>query len=238
VDGKVIVIVGGPQARGAVALDAATGKEVWARDGGKESYSSAHLVSIRGKPQILIHDNKRLAALSVADGAVLWERAGEDENIIPMIQPHPMDAGLLLVSSGQDLTLLDVCEEGAKWIAKEQWTTKKFKPTFNDFVVHDGHAYGLDNGILGCVNLKTGERVWKKGRYGLGQVMLLPDQGALLILSETGELAVVDAKPQEPADPVRIPAIEGKTWNHPAIVKDRLYVRNAKEMACYRLRGP
>jgi hypothetical protein len=66
--------------------------------------------------------------------------------------------------------------------------------------------------------------------------MLLADQGALLILTEKGELAIVDAKPQEPADPVRIPAIEGKTWNHPAIVKDRLYVRNASEMACFRLR--
>ena len=238
VDGKVIVFVGGPKARGTVALDAATGKEVWAREGGKESYSSAHLVSIRGTPQILIHDNKRLAALSVADGAVLWERAGESENIIPMTQPHPLEAGLLLVSSGQDLALLEICEEGTKWIAKEKWTTKKFQATFNDLVIHDGHAYGLDNGILGCVDLKTGERVWKKGRYGLGQVLLLADQGALLILSETGELALVDAKPQEPADPVRIAALKGKTWNHPAIVNDRLHVRNAIEMACYRLRGP
>jgi outer membrane protein assembly factor BamB len=238
VDGKVVVFVGGPNARGAVAVDAATGKEVWARDGGKESYSSAHLVSIRGKPQIMMHDNKRLAALSVADGTVLWERPGENENIIPMIQPHPMEAGLLLVSSGQDLTLLDVCEDAGKWTASEKWSTKKFKPSFNDFVVHEGHAYGLDDGILSCVDLKSGERVWKKGRYGSGQVMLLADQGALLILSEKGELAVVDARPQEPGDPVRIPAIEGKTWNHPALVKDRLFVRNATEMACYRLRSP
>ena len=238
VEGKVIVFVGGPSARGAVAVDAATGKEVWARDGGKESYSSAHLVSIRGQSQIVMHDNKRLAGLSVADGTVLWERPGENENIIPMTQPHPMDAGLLLVSSGQDLALLDVCEEGGKWTAKEKWSTKKFKPSFNDFVVHDGHAYGLDDGILSCVNLNTGERVWKKGRYGAGQVMLIADQGALLILSEKGELAVVDAKPQEPGEPSRFPAIAGKTWNHPALVKDRLYIRNATEMACYRLRGP
>ena len=238
VDGKVVVFVGGPNARGAVALDAATGKEIWARDGGKESYCSAHLVTIRTKPQILMHDNKRLAALSITDGAVLWERPGENENIIPMIQPHQMDAGLLLVSSGQDLTLLDVVEEGGKWTATEKWTTKRFKPSFNDFVVHDGHAYGLDDGILSCVNLKTGERVWKKGRYGSGQVMLIADQGALLILSEKGELAVVDAKPQEPGEPALFPAIAGKTWNHPALVKDRLYVRNATEMACYRLRGP
>jgi outer membrane protein assembly factor BamB len=235
-DGKVIVFVGGPNARGAVALDAATGREIWVRDGGKESYCSAHLVTLRGTPQILMHDNKRLASLSISDGAVLWERPGENENIIPMIQPHPLEAGLLLVSSGQDLALLDVAEAGGKWSAVEKWTTKKFKPSFNDFVVHDGHAYGLDDGILSCVDLKTGERVWKKGRYGAGQVLLLADQGALLILSEKGELVIVGARPQEPGEPARFPAIEGKTWNHPALVKDRLYVRNATEMACYRLR--
>jgi len=238
VDGKVIVFVGGAKARGTVALDAATGKEIWARDGGKESYCSAHVVTLRGKPQILMHDNKRLAALSVADGAVLWERPGESEQIIPMIQPHVLEGGLLLVSAVQDLSLLDVAEDGGKWTATEKWTTKKFKPSYNDFVVHDGYAYGFDDGILSCVRLKTGERVWKKGRYGGGQVMLISEQGALLVLSEKGELALVEAKPQEPGEPVRFPAIEGKTWNHPVLVKDRLYVRNAKEMACYRLRGP
>jgi outer membrane protein assembly factor BamB len=238
VDGKVVVFVGGPNARGTVAVDAETGKEIWARGGGKESYCSAHLVSMGGKPRILMHDNRRLAALAVEDGAVLWERPGENENIIPMIQPHPLEAGLLLVSSGQDLTLVDVAEAGGQWTAAEKWTTKKFKPSFNDVVVHDGHAYGLDNGTLGCVDLRTGERVWRKGRYGAGQVLLIADQGALLILSEEGELAVVDALPREPGNPVRVPAIKGKTWNHPALVKDRLYVRNADEMACYRLRGP
>ena len=110
---------------------------------------------------------------------------------------------------------------------------------YDDLVIYGpaGADWGQKSWV-GAFNLKTGERVWKKGRYGGGQVMLLADQGALLILSETGELAVVPAKPQEPADPVRIPAIHGKTWNHPAIVKDHLYVRNAEEMACYRLRVP
>ncbi|MBI3856263.1 MAG: PQQ-like beta-propeller repeat protein, partial [Planctomycetes bacterium] len=236
-DGKIVVFVGGSSAKGVLAFDAATGAPAWSREGGKESYSSAQLVALRGKAQIVMQDNRRMAGLSVSDGAVLWERPGEGESIIPMIQPHPLEDGSLLVSSGQDLALLDLQENGGKWNVTEKWTTKRFKPTFNDIVVHGGHAFGLDGGFLSCVDLRNGERVWKKGRYGSGQLLLLADQGLLLVLSETGELALVDARPQEPGEAFRFQALEGKTWNHPALAGDRVYVRNATEMACYRLRA-
>jgi outer membrane protein assembly factor BamB len=234
VDGKVIVFVGG--GRGTAAFDAATGAPAWSREGGKDSYSSAQLVSLHGKPQVVMQDSQRTVGLLVSDGAVLWERANADPNIVPMLQPHPQEDGAILISYGQDLALLDLREDGGKWSIAEKWSSTRFKPQFDDFVVHEGHVYGLDNGILSCVKVATGERVWKKGRYGLGQVMLLSDQGLLVVLSEKGELALVDARPEEPAEDFRFQAIEGKTWNHPVIVKDRLYLRNAQEMACYKLR--
>jgi outer membrane protein assembly factor BamB len=233
-DGKVIVFVGGT--KGTVAFDAASGAPAWSREGGEHSYVSAQLATLRGKPQIVMQDNKRMAGLAVADGAVLWERANPSPNAIPMLQPHVADEGALLASTAQDLLLLEVREEGGKWTAADKWVSTRFLPSFDDFVVHEGHVYGLDNGVLSCVKIASGERVWKKGRYGSGQLVLLADQSLLVVLSEKGELALVDARPQEPADPFRFPALKGKTWNHPVIVKDRVYVRNAEEMACYRLR--
>jgi outer membrane protein assembly factor BamB len=234
VDGKVIVFAGG--SRGVAAFDAVTGTPGWSLASGKDSYSSAHLVPVRGKPQIVMQDNKRTVALAAADGALLWERANESEAVIPMLQPSPRPDGMLLVSSGQDLALLELREEAGAWKALEKWATPRFKPTFNDFVVHDGHAYGLDDGVLSCVDLQDGRRVWKKGRYGGGQLALLAEQGVLLVLSEKGELVLVDARPQEPGEVFRFQAIGGKTWNHPVVVGDRVYVRNAAEMACFRLR--
>jgi outer membrane protein assembly factor BamB len=234
VDGKVIVFAGG--SKGCAAFDTATGAPVWSREGGKDSYSSAHLVHVGGKPQIVMQDTRRMVGLAIADGAVLWERANLTPSIIPMLQPHLLEDGGLLASSGQDLALLELKEEGGSWKVVQKWISARFRPNFDDFVVHEGHVYGLDDGILSCVDVTTGARVWKKGRYGSGQVLLLPDQGALIVLSEKGELALIEARPQEPADEFRFPAIEGKTWNHPAVVQDRLYVRNSVEMACYRLR--
>jgi len=108
-------------------------------------------------------------------------------------------------------------------------------PSFNDFVVHDGHIYGFDGSIFCCVDLATGQRRWKDGRYGHGQALLLADQGLLLVASETGDAVLLAADPERHRELGRFRAITGKTWNHPVLAHGRVYVRNAEEMACYEL---
>jgi hypothetical protein len=121
------------------------------------------------------------------------------------------------------------------WSVQERWTSAGLKPYYNDFVVHDGHAYGFDGSILACIDLKDGKRKWKGGRYGNGQLVLLPGQNMLLVLSEGGELALVGAAPGSFKELARFKAIEGKCWNHPVLAGDVVLVRNDQEMAAFRL---
>ena len=142
---------------------------------------------------------------------------------------------LISVDNASGLRRVSVSQAGGGWTTQERWTSTGLKPYFNDFVVHEGYAYGFDGTILASIDLRDGTRKWKGGRYGNGQLVLLADQNALLVLSEEGELALVGATPERFVELGRAPGIDGKTWSHPVLVGDRLLVRNAEEMAAFRL---
>jgi hypothetical protein len=139
------------------------------------------------------------------------------------------------MNGGLGIRRLAVAHGAGGWKVDERWTSNGLKPYFNDFVVHKGHAFGFDGNILSCIDLEDGKRVWKGGRYGNGQLVLLADQDLLLVLSEEGELALVRATPDEFKEVAKFPVLSGKTWNHPVLVRDVLLVRNDEEMAAFRL---
>ena len=153
------------------------------------------------------------------------------------MQPALTADGDILISRGEKTGMrrIAVAHRPGGWTIEERWTSNRLKPYFSDFVVHDGHAFGFDGSILACIDVEDGERKWKGGRYGSGQLLLLADQSLLLVVSETGELALVGAAPDRFTELARFPAIEGKTWNHPVLVDDVLLVRNGQEMAAFRL---
>jgi outer membrane protein assembly factor BamB len=177
-------------------------------------------------------------SVAPADGTVLWEYPWPSDTRI--VQPAlTSDGDVLMIAmtaaGGTGTRRMAVAHGPGGWTLAERWTSPGLKPYFNDFVVHDGHAFGFDGSILACIDLKDGKRMWKGGRYGNGQLVLLPDQDVLLVLSEDGELALVGATADQFKELARFPAIEGKTWNHPALAGDVLLVRNGQEMAAFRL---
>jgi outer membrane protein assembly factor BamB len=219
------------------AYDLAGGKPRWFGANGGGGYSSPQLATIGGVEQIVFLSGTGATGFDPSDGKTLWNYAWEGT---PIVQPALTPEGDVLVTSGDSMggmgmRRLAVTRDAGAWKVEERWTSNGLKPYFNDFVLHDGYAFGFDGRILSCIDLKDGTRKWKGGRFGQGQMMLLRDQDLLLVISEEGELALVSATPDKFTEVARFQAIEGKTWNHPVLVRDTLLVRNDQEMAAFRL---
>jgi outer membrane protein assembly factor BamB len=235
VDDLLIVAASGRLA----AYDVATGKPRWLAQTGGGGYSSPQLMTIGGVAQILLLSGSGATSVAPADGKRLWQHSLETGARI--VQPTLTADGDVLMTvggegmGGEGVRRIGVALGPGGWSVQERWTSRDLKPNFNDLVVHKGHAFGFDGSILACIDLADGKRKWKGGRYGNGQLVLLADEDVLLVLSEEGELALVKATPDQFTEIARFPAIEGKTWNHPALVGNVLLVRNGEEMAAFQL---
>ena len=224
-----------------VAYDAATGNPRWFGPRGGDSYSSPQFVTINGVQQIVLMTSTGATGVALADGKELWNHSWPSDTRI--LQPAVAADGEFVISvgdgmGGNGMRLIAVKQgQGGSggWTTEERWTSEDLNANFTDFVIHKGHVFGFDFGTLTCIDVKDGKRKWKSPQHGYGQLVLLPDQDLLLMLSEKGELELVKATPDQFTELARFPVLEGKTWNHPALVGDVVLVRNDHEMAAFRL---
>jgi len=233
-DELVVVSPGGPDSRSLVAYNRVDGSFVWGGGNDSPGYSTPQLRTIAGVPQIVVVNGMSVAAHDPQTGAILWE--------VPWGDGHPNAANplllagnRLLVSSGYGIgsALYQISAETEKLGVTKLYETKRLKAKFANYVAYEGYVYGLDDGILTCIDPATGERKWKRGRYGHGQMLLVEDK--LLIQSEKGALALVDPSPEEFRDLSSIDVLGGKAWNSMAISGNLVLMRNHKEAVCLEL---
>jgi outer membrane protein assembly factor BamB len=233
---SVVVYAGGKDDKGILAYDRETGKPRWQAPAGDHSYSSPQLATLAGREVVLLLSNTGLAAVDASSGKPAWTYDWQFQNY-RALQPLLVDGSSIVLGTGMGMGTrrIDVAPEKGGVDFKERWTTLDMKPDFNDFISYNGYLYGLDHNILCCVDLATGKKKWKNGRYGNGQLLFLPDAGQLLVLSESGDLVLIRATPDKLDEVARQKVLEGKTWNHPVLVGNRAFVRNAEEAACIEL---
>jgi len=235
VDDKVIVLPGGSANNSVVAYNKMTGAPVWKSQNDRQAYVSPMLVTLAGRRQIVVVSSSRAFGLEPGNGSLLWSYDWNTDMGINVSQPIMVDANRFFISSGygKGAALVEVTGSGNAFNARTVWENVNMKNKFNSSVLHQGYVYGLDEGILSCVDVKTGERKWKGGRYGYGQVLLA--SGHLIVITDAGDLVLVRATPDAHTEVARFSAIQGKTWNYPAIAGGRLLVRNGNEMAAYNI---
>jgi len=236
--GLLSVFAGGPDGKSVMAYDAQTGEPAWSSGEAQLSYCSLQLSTLAGVEQLLLTSEKGATAFDPQTGNVLWQHEWPlTGGMARVTQPAVIGDSDILIGTffGLGLRRVHVEQTGDGWRTDSLWTTKAIKPYFSDFVIHDGHIYGFDSAIFMCVRLEDGKPKWRTRGYGSGQVLLLPDQNLLLVLSEQGEVALLRASPSGHEELCKFQAIEGKTWNHPVLSRGKLLVRNGEEAACYEL---
>lgn len=229
----LITHAGGKANKSIVAYEKTTGKLAWGTLGDDPAYASPMLVTLGGVRQILTCTASRVVGLHPQTGSLLWEFPWATSYDVNAAQPVLVGGDRLLISAGygHGAALIEVKDGKATAV----WENKLLKNKFNSSVYFNGFIYGLDENILSCVDAATGQRKWKGGRYGYGQVALLPAHGQLLVTAESGEVALVKTDPTQFQELARSQVLRDKTWNQPALGQGRLVVRNQKEMACVSL---
>jgi outer membrane protein assembly factor BamB len=234
VDGRVIVQVGAGERGALAAYDAVTGELVWTGGNDGIGYASPILAELAGERQVVSFNAGSVTGHRLADGQELWRFAWPNQQV-NVSTPLVLPGDRVFASSGYGVggKLFAVSREGDSWTTKLLWESPRLKAKFTNVVVQGEFLYGLDDGVLTCIDLATGERRWKAGRYGHGQVLLVGE--LLLVQTEEGEIVLVDPNPEALTELGSFRAFEGKTWNPLTFAAPYLVLRTDREAAVFEL---
>lgn len=234
--GDHIVCSGGDNGTTLIAYRRSDGQLAWkaGKDGG--SYSSPVLMTLAGREQILSVNSNSVTGHDPASGAVLWKF--DWPGMFPKVgQPVQVTPERVLITSSYGLksNLLEVKPAAdGRLSVSSIWAASAPRTKFSSASVFGTHAYALDEGTFCCVDLATGERGWREGRYGFGQQIRL-GESLMLVQAEKGFVALVKANPAKLEEVSRLEALNAKTWNPPTLAGRWLLLRNDREAVCFEL---
>lgn len=231
---QVLVTVGGPRQSALASYRAEDGEPLWSAGTGGPDYSSPVVLPLLGQEQIVLFTTSGLNGMNDSD-EMLWQYpwpGGHPHISLPLL----LDTNSFVASSGYgtgaERIRLERGQDG-KISAHRVWKSLAMKSKFGMLHEQDGFLYGLDDGMMACVDLADGKRRWKDGRYGHGQSLLVA--GSILMMAENGEIILIQPNPERLVELARFRVLSAKTWNPPCLAGEYLLVRNDQEMACFQL---
>jgi len=249
---SVVVPFGGkmndPEVKSLISFDLLTGEVQWSGGKTQIAYASPMLLTLDGVKQIVSVNEGNTTGHDPSNGNVLWETpwASKSNGDACASQPVAVDDKRILLSKGYALgsKMIQVSRVEGKeeydpqgWSVETLWSNiKVLKTKFTSAVFFEGSLFALSDGVLECVDPGTGERRWRGGRYGQGQMIIV--NGHILIMAEDGRIVLVQASSEStsggkaPKEIAQIPVLEGITWNVPTVAGPYLLIRNGEQVAC------
>lgn len=235
--GRLLVDVGGREGAAIVAFDKADGSELWRSQDGSAGYSAPIAVTVGGLRQVLFFTARDIVSLSPEDGALNWKLAWKTSYDVNAAAPVFVAPDRVFFSSGYDKgsVMLRLGVREGRATVEELWRSREMKNKFSSSVLHGTHLYGFDEATFKCVDTRTGETVWR--HRGLGHGSLIYADGHLIVLSDDGQLLLVEATAEAYREKAGFRVFNGKTWTSPALVDGRLYLRDEKELISLDISG-
>jgi outer membrane protein assembly factor BamB len=235
--GELVIVTGGqPAGPTVLAFDRATGQERWRSGEDRASYSSPIAGRLAGREVVISFNAATFTVHDLQSGELLLSQRWGADKPPKGAQPVLLDGDRLFVTAGYgmgcEMFQISTADDG-ELSARSLWKNLRMKAQFNSVAFRDGHLYGLDDGLLACVDAATGTRRWKEGRFGSGQSLLVDN--LVLVQGERGTVTLLEASPEGCRELGQIPALSSKTWNHPTLAGRYLLVRNDREAVCYEL---
>ena len=233
--GRLLVQIGSDAAGGRVlALDPATGEEIWSWRGVGPGYASPILIEVDGRRQLVTLTESSVVGLDAADGGLLWSVPFTDEWHENIMTPVWTGAHLVVSGPRQGTHAFAIRRQGDGWQAARAWSNTGVTMYMTTPVLADGILYGHSSTRAGqfvAVEAATGAVRWSsEGREGEYASVLIAG-GDLLLLTGDADLLVAAPSPAGFAVAHHYEVADGATWAVPVPLPDGLLVRDATGLA-------
>ncbi|HEY2291041.1 MAG TPA: PQQ-binding-like beta-propeller repeat protein [Thermoanaerobaculia bacterium] len=238
VEGNLLLVnVGGSNGRSMAAFDKANGKPLWFSQNDPAGYAAPIAITVGGVRQVIFFTGDSVVSIAPKDGKLLWRVPWRTDLGVNAATPIFLPPDKLFISSGYDTgaAVFQIRPADAGITVAEVWRNRVMKNQFSSSLLYKGIIYGFDNATFKAIDAATGQERWKQRGFGQGSLILAG--GNLIVLSDSGKLALVEATPEQYRELGSATVLSGRCWTAPTLTGSRLYLRNQEELLSLDWRG-
>lgn len=232
VDGEKLIVTPGGRDASIVALNKLDGKLIWKSPGDSAAYSSAIVVNSGGVKQYVTLTASAAVGVLAATGELLWRYPRVANQVANIATPiYAEDHVFVSTDYGTGCALLRLAPKTGK--ATEVYFNREMKNHHASSILVGKHLYGFSSQILTAMEFLTGQVKWRDRSVGKGSLQYA--DGHFYVLSERGDVALVEANPEAYREKGRFSIPQGNyhTWTPPVVANGRLYLREQDQLYCF-----
>jgi outer membrane protein assembly factor BamB len=191
------------------------------------------IAELGGIRQVITQSQRRVIALSLSDGTLLWEipfTTAFDQNSVT-----PIVVNDLLVYGGlsKPTTAVRIRQQTGKWVSEQVWQNPDVPMYMSSPVEAGDYLFGLTNrnrGQFFCIDMATGKTMWTtQGREGENAALVRAGELLMTVTTE-GELLVARTSPKAFEVVKRYTVADSPVWAHLVPVGGGLLIKDLETL--------